>query len=342
MPRALLAGTCRRYDAVVFRISAASNAEWNSQVDKVGAWTPHNYSAWAELKKLDGWTPLRVVDINQRPVTQVLSKTVGRALTIAYSPGGFLTDFGVDAGVFTTFLGDATKSKLLYCRVHMLTPTHLKRSPLNETGWQRVWRTMSSGESLELRLDTSLEDRVAILSYNWKRNLARGEKRENHVEVMQNPSADEIAKSHLELETIKGKHLSVWESSVPHARTIVSEFGRQLVIVRCSGPDGTIRSLRGAVITAGGASAFDFLATTTEDGRKHYSSYVTFWHLANELSRRGVTRYDLGGVDRIANKGVFDFKNGTGATPISYGGEFDATIPKLLRTPVSRLVSRVA
>lgn len=322
----------------MFHVAAISNLEWDKQVDEAGAWAPHNYSGWAELKKLDGWKPLRIIDAERHPVAQVLTKTICGKFTIAYAPGGFLTNFNVDAGVLTTFLADHLKSTMLYCRIHMLTPTRLKELALEQAHWKRSHSAMSSGESLKLRLDSTIEQRESLLSFNWRRNLRRGQKHDNVVELVRNPSSDEIVSTHLELERLKGNLVNTWESSTRHVDAALSGFGKQLVLVRCTSPDGVLRSIRGAVVTGGGTSAYDFLAATTEDGRKHYSSYVTLWHLANELSRRGVLRYDLGGVDRLDNKGVFDFKNGTGAVPISYGGEFDFTNPRLMRPLVSRLV----
>ena len=84
----------------------------------------------------------------------------------------------------------------------------------------------------------------------------------------------------------------------------------------------------------------DFLAATSYEGRKHYASHATLWALANELARRGVVRYDLGGVDPVLNKGVYDFKHGTGAMEVPYGGEFDAASPALIRSVAGRLAVR--
>lgn len=342
MPRALLAGTCSGYDALVFRVSGLSDSQWDDLIGKFGAWSPHNYSGWAELKRLDGWDHLRIVDSYYRPISQVLTKTYRGLFTVAYSPGGFLSDTAIDARPYISFLSEELGTKLLYCRVHMLTPTRFKRLELEQSNWFPVSRSMSSGHSLKLRLDSTVEDRHNLLSYNWRRNLKRSYTHENQVELVTDPSPDEIADAHKDLERLKGKSVNIWESSAPHVRVALSSFDQQWVIVRCLGPAGNIRAVRGAVITDGGNTACDFLAATTEEGRKHYSSFATFWHLANELSRRGVIRYDLGGIDPQGNKGVFDFKNGTGAVQISYGGEFEATTPRLLLPLVSRLIPKVA
>jgi lipid II:glycine glycyltransferase (peptidoglycan interpeptide bridge formation enzyme) len=57
------------------------------------------------------------------------------------------------------------------------------------------------------------------------------------------------------------------------------------------------------------------------------------------LAARGVSRYDFGGVDRVLNKGVFDFKHGAGGIDHTYNGEFETAVPRLVKSLVSKLVS---
>lgn len=294
------------------------------------------------MRSLDGWSALRIVDPDDLPVAQVLIKKVQPWATVAYCPGGFVTQVPVNARTFTKQIASLTKARLLYVRTHMITPTRFTDLQLSEHGWIPVHKPFSSGESLKMRLDSSETQRRDLLSFNWKRNLKRGEKHDNAVSIDVTPNATVIGAAHQELEILKGPAVNNWESSVPHINALIQGFGERLVTVTCTDHDGRVRAVRGAVITANGAVAFDMLASTTLEGRQNYSSYVTFWELANELSRRGVVRYDLGGVDEVNNKGVFDFKNGTGAVPITYGGEFDAASPKAIRPMLSRIVSRVA
>ena len=96
-------------------------------------------------------------------------------------------------------------------------------------------------------------------------------------------------------------------------------------------------ALRGAVVI--GSFGFDFLAATSDDGRKNYASNVALHHLLDVLATRGVTAYDFGGVDYHANKGVYDFKHGAGGTEHSYVGEFEMVRPRILRSFISTMVA---
>ena len=103
---------------------------------------------------------------------------------------------------------------------------------------------------------------------------------------------------------------------------------------------GQLLSVRGALLQA--STAWDFIAVTTPEGRKTYSSHRTLVSLAQECARRGCTAFELGGIDPENNKGVFDFKNGTGAQITTYLGEWEAAHPSWIRLVVSRIVSAKA
>jgi lipid II:glycine glycyltransferase (peptidoglycan interpeptide bridge formation enzyme) len=330
----------------MLHVAQESDTEWDAALDKtiiwrndhdlVGAWNPYHYSGWARVRAIDGWQSLRVVDDEGQPIAQVLAKRIG-LVTAAYCPGGFVRNQAVGANAVKKFLQHELDSRALYVRVHCLTPTQLGDACMELSGWSQSSTILSSGQSLQLRLDIPLDQRLANLSVNWRRNLRRAEHRENHVTIIEQPSAQEIAHLHESLELTKGRRLSTWGSSTAHVQALLDGFGNRLIVARCVSDQGDLRALRGAIITGG--CAYDILASSSTEGRKHYSSHLTLWTLINELSVRGVTRYDLGGVDTQRNLGVYNFKNGTGATPISYGGEYDSALPSLIRSTLSRLVA---
>jgi len=330
----------------MLHVAQMSDAEWDTALDKtiiwqndhdfVGAWSPYHYSGWTRLRALDGWQSLRIVDDDRRPIAQVLAKRIG-LVTAVYCPGGFVRNQAIGASALMKFLQHELDTSALYARVHCLTPTQFGDARMELSGWSRSSTILSSGQSLQLRLDTPLDERLADLSVNWRRNLRRAEHHENHVTITDQPSAQEIAHLHESLELTKGHRLSTWGSSTAHVQALIDGFGSRLVVARCVSDQGNLRALRGAVLTGG--CAYDVLASSSTEGRKHYSSHLTLWTLFNELAGRGITRYDLGGVDAQENPGVYNFKNGAGATPISYGGEYDSALPSFIRSTLSRLVA---
>ena len=87
-------------------------------------------------------------------------------------------------------------------------------------------------------------------------------------------------------------------------------------------------------------AAMDLLAVAGGEARKVYASHATLWALLNHCSRLGLHNYDLSGVDPVGNKGVFDFKHGTGASLVECLGEWEWTSLPGFRQAVNRLVAR--
>ena len=107
---------------------------------------------------------------------------------------------------------------------------------------------------------------------------------------------------------------------------MLDTFGDSIVVYRCLDQDGQILSIRGCVVL--GEFAWDWLSATTEVGRKIYASYGLCWELLMHCREIGVKDYDLMGVDIDNNRGVYNFKKGTGAALQTYLGEWEwATNP---------------
>jgi len=333
----------------MLHVAQMSDTEWDAALDKtiiwqnhhdfVGAWSPHNYSAWARMKMLDGWKSLRIVNQKNEPVAQALVRQIA-GVAVTYCPGGFATSEIPRPEELVRLLRSHLTVRGLYVRVHDITPSIYRGRTLADQGWSSVTRPMSSGLSLLLPLDQHLESRVNRLSPNWRRNLRRGETRGNVGSIVTKPSEDEIAYLYQELETAKHGFVATWERSAAHLKQLIAGLGSRLIVARCTSDSGSIRAIRAAVKTGG--CAFDVLAATSAEGRKHYSSHLALWTLMRELSQQGVRHFDLGGVDPLNNRGVYDFKKGTGATAISYGGEFDASFPKFAGQAFGDLLARLA
>lgn len=328
----------------MLQVAQLSDSDWDASVDElsltiggssIGAsWSPFLYSGWASLKELDGWSCLRLLDDRSRPVTQVLFKKLG-PLTVAYCPGGTVAGSTIDAVDFLRFLRNKLCSRLLYLRINFLLPHTDFTKDLVGYGWKRVAHRIGAKSSLELDLGDTNEVRESRLSANWRRNLRRGMSRDNGVTIVEQASVTEIVELASETNLLKGKGVTSWMTSPDHVRRLVERFGSRLVVAKVEGPNGELRALRGAIIT--GACAFEILASASIEGRKQYSSHLALWTLANELSRRGVNKYDLGGIDRESNEGVYNFKQGTGAAEFDYVGEFDTSFPTIARPILSRL-----
>jgi lipid II:glycine glycyltransferase (peptidoglycan interpeptide bridge formation enzyme) len=118
--------------------------------------------------------------------------------------------------------------------------------------------------------------------------------------------------------------------------SLLEVFDEDCIVVRCDNAGGRLIALRGALLF--GNRAWDFFAAATPEGRKVYASHAAFWELMRQCANRGVCWYDMSGIDPINNKGVYDFKKGTGAREVAYLGEWDRATSRMLRTAANFLI----
>ncbi len=67
----------------------------------------------------------------------------------------------------------------------------------------------------------------------------------------------------------------------------------------------------------------DIMSGTTVIGRNKYSSHMFFWELTKKCKSPSIENYDMCGINKLNNKGIYHFKKETGAKEIRYLGEFE-------------------
>jgi lipid II:glycine glycyltransferase (peptidoglycan interpeptide bridge formation enzyme) len=152
------------------------------------------------------------------------------------------------------------------------------------------------------------------------------------IEPWPDPDVDEIISIYRELEAYKG--LSA-QFSAAELSVLLETFGDQALIYRCVSPQGDLLGLRGCLFT--GTQALDYFAATSVHARKMYVSYALMWELLHACIDKGITHYDLNGIDPYANVGVYHFKQGTGAMPLEYLGEWDWATSERVRISMNVL-----
>jgi lipid II:glycine glycyltransferase (peptidoglycan interpeptide bridge formation enzyme) len=72
-----------------------------------------------------------------------------------------------------------------------------------------------------------------------------------------------------------------------------------------------------------GESCVGIVGGTTDLGAKNYASYVVYWSIITSCQERQLSWFDLAGIDKVGNQGVYNFKKGTGGIELSAAGPFD-------------------
>ncbi|MCP5064829.1 MAG: peptidoglycan bridge formation glycyltransferase FemA/FemB family protein [Ignavibacteriae bacterium] len=89
------------------------------------------------------------------------------------------------------------------------------------------------------------------------------------------------------------------------------------------------KPLSGIVATSMGNSGIYLLGGSTSEGLKMSSSYLLQWETMMWMKSKSIRWYDLGGIDKENNPGVYFFKSGMGGKEKTFLGGFEAGKNKL-------------
>jgi hypothetical protein len=305
---------------------------WDTALAAADAGNFYQSHAWGEYRGEMGWQPLRVIGAGEGATVATMAQMLVRrqfGVTIAWVPGGPAGDFRH----WAVALPDLLRSRFgvtAYCRVNVLREHQAAaESQLTAAGWRRPQVRLGTGLSLELDLRPTAAERMALASGNWRHNLRRSGKYGLTVEPWSNPDAAQMAAVYREMEDYKGLAQQHSEQAL---RSMLRHLGTSVTVLRCLDDQGNLLAFRAAGVFGG--RAWDLLAAATPPARKVYSSHALLWALTEACREQGALAYDLGGADPVANKGVFDFKRGTGARLIEYEGEWEWAGMPLLGTAV--------
>ena len=322
-----------------------TDQEWDSIRFRLGATNVFQGSKWAEFKREEGWHAKRLVYLHDSsPLTaiQLLHKLPLPRVSVFWSPGGASGNNEYFSKDFVTQLL-SRHGTINHIRVGFQSPfTHEAASRLSQIGFQHSEFALTPDISLHYFLNQTESQKMDSLHPNWRRNLKRSTKYEPKAYYWREPDPESISLLMKEVVNFKGLRSSQIPWNLARITRLINCFKESIAFVRCDDADGKLVSIRAALID--GETSWDIIAGTGESGRKSYSSYATFWKLTEVLSDLGVKVYDLAGIDPVANKGVSDFKRGTGATEIKYLGEWDLTRPnvfsRLMKTTIKNRLSQ--
>ncbi len=314
-----------------------SELEWDQTLLKLTDYNIYQSSSWANHRADFGWNIIRLQ--NQSPegcLAQVLTKKIF-GTTFAWIPGGPVANFDLLTSQFMECIAMITGSHRIFVRLNSLEPiSEQSCEKLQKNSWKQVTAPLSTGLSLQYDLRPTQQTRLELLSTNWSRNLRRGEARNTSPYEWQDFTPEEIESIYGQLSQYKGLDSTSDTPNLAVITSIVANCKKNLKIFRCDDEQGNALAIRGALLI--GNKAWDIFAAATPQGRKQYSSYTTAWSLFNSCADSQITQYDLSGVDPVKNKGVYDFKHGTGATQIKYVGEWDHGTPFYVQPLVGRLI----
>lgn len=310
---------------------------WDSHVAALNGGFYQTYG-WGEVRRVAGWQPVRMIARSGDALVSAASVLVKRkaGVAVCWIPGGPLGAAGLFDAAFRQALKTALGARALYCRMSLLRASADGESArLEQYGWKRPSVAMSSGLTMSYALEGDETERLKRTSGNWRHNLKRSGRHDLRIEHWRQPDVGQISALYREMEKLKSLPM---QHSDTELSAIFEHCGEQVVVYRCLDGENRLLAIRAAGLC--GATAMDLLAVASEAARKVYASHATLWALLDHCNRLGLRDYDLSGVDPVGNKGVFDFKHGTGATLTECLGEWEWASVPLLCQAVNWLVKR--
>ena len=196
---------------------------------------------------------------------------------------------------------------------------------LLKVGWVRPATLLSNGMTMSLNLSQSIEDIQAGLTQNWRRALKKSLKMPFNIVSVSDPVI--IAQLYSEMKS--SKSLSTREIFSQEAITSMMKcFKENIIVLGAEDKEGNLVAIRGALVSKNKAT--DIFAATSNRGRALMASHAVFMALLSKCHNQGCKLYDLNGINPSNNMGVYNFKKGTGASPLVSLGEFEWSNNRLL------------
>jgi len=326
-----------------WKIFEGDDRDWDELLKQIGQTCVFQSANWARHKSSTGWIPVRVVKTTATShiAIQCLTRRGPFGTAMAWAPGGFGGDLALLTNDFSSSLKQLLLAGFLYIRFGMMIESTQEQTiHLIGSGFKKCKSPIGARQSMLLRIHTDEEKMLSSASSNWKRNHKRSLRSTTAPYVWSSASPDQLEDAYRLMDEYKKVDGVKLQMSASDIRSVQESFGSDLVLIRMDNEAGNMLSVRGALIQQ--TTAWDFIAVTTPEGRKTYSSHRTLVALAQECALRGCATLELGGIDSKKYKGGFDFKNGTGAQITTYLGEWETAHPSWIRPVISRIISAKA
>jgi lipid II:glycine glycyltransferase (peptidoglycan interpeptide bridge formation enzyme) len=296
---------------------------WNENLAAFEDCSPFQTFEWGQYHKALGWEPLYCAyfdeEENIRAMSMVLLKRFFLKTGFAWAPGGPVGDLEVVDEKMPKTIMATTGLKRLYLRVRSdRTRKTSETLYLEHKKWARSLHRMVSSFSMELDLDGEIESIDKNFKSSWRRQLKLSGRNELVVKQIINPDIAELHQAYSEMEATKGLAELFSKEKLEN---LFQHVRQNLIVFRCEDEAGQLLSFRGVLFI--GHRAVEYMGVTNDRGRELRASFPLERELLRHCHQKGITKYDLGGIDPWENPGCHRFKRGTGATEVEYLGEWD-------------------
>lgn len=290
---------------------------WNEKVSKLDNFTLYQLFEWGEAKKSTNWEVLRLSSSSFDCMVQGFLKRLPFSCALLWIPGGINGNL---QSLNTKLLAKLIGVRFLFVRASFNTESKILEHTLSQTKWSKSKITLNTGLSMMIDPTRDEDELRKQMGKNWRHNLNRSLKKEIRVERWSEIDSTDLVKIYKEFESMK----SLGEQfNTTFLKDLIRTCQNRIIILRAFDGENNFLGLRGMMHHQ--TKAIDLFAITTDQGRKLYASYKLMWEIFKVCKELNISSYDFSGIDPINNKGVYNFKKGSGAHPITYAGEWDTS-----------------
>ncbi len=162
----------------------------------------------------------------------------------------------------------------------------------------------------------NVENLKKSYSKNWRHNYNRSKKGMYIIQNNLHPDIDELLFAYNQMSKLKKFKINISRSYL----TFIFNFLNDKIIHYEVRENRKLIAFRTCVYN--GDYAWDLLACSNLESKKNYCTYGIMNKIFEDLILKQVSNYDLSGVDKKNNLGVYNFKKGTGSLEFLKVGEY--------------------
>lgn len=303
-----------------------NNASWNDQIKKFKRSSYLQDNEWALNLQALSWVVCRwSYKKNDESIAylQGFLKRYPFGVGVLWFPDWIVGDYEQSLGLIKV-IKESLSLRFLTIRIRSHHQKNQREFDILSTVFSPAIRPFGSALRMNLSLSISVDQLHSNLSKNWKRNLKRSNKIDHEIIEINNPLI--IHSLYKELSDLKKTRQFY---TLQEIESLMRSHQDRILVIGSKTSDGSVQAIRGAIIR--GRKAIDIFAAASHFSRKHYLSYGLCWELIVRCKDLGCIDYDFSGVDPDKNKGVYNFKKGTGAEMVEMLGEFEYSNSYLLK-----------
>ena len=312
--------------AQVLNKNSLNNTQWNESLSQFKEYNIFQSYEWGELKKSEGWEPLRIIvsDNDSKKLTLiaqiVMKKVLG--INIAWCPGGPL---------ITTEDKDKTDSALKkfkdivteYNLANLRCKTFMEDNDINNKffiKFKKPSSTLTSRKTNIIKVVPS-DDFLSQIRKKHRYCIKQAQKNDIDWQIKENDEAGSAFYSiYKQMQEEKNLNLSIIDIAL--FAKLFNSSNNNKIITLAGYKDG--ECVAACVVSIFYRKAFYHYAASTSRGKDLNASYGMIFELMNYLNTLDVDILDFGGLSEDkSSAGVDFFKEGFNGEEIKRVGEFD-------------------